>query len=364
MSILRFLTAFRTAVAERVHGRPRASPEAVEAVEPEAVTEPEIVIEPEAVAEPASQPEVVPSAAAAEDPVPEPTQPVVASPIAKRPRKRKSPDAPSEAPAPKAATRGRRRKPAVETPAPTSLQTRDDPEAEALRSKIVGLDTRIAELAASKAVIDEAILAFQIAQYQALGATLENCLRLRLEFLRLKAARSGAEEDLQAEREAAADCDACAPPDAEDGASMDALSAEERAELKQRYRSAAMRCHPDRVPEARKAIAEGFFLRLEKAYRSRDLAALRVICRELDGTADLRVDDPSLPGCESLRRRLSDLQDHAADLILAVQSGQLDPLYRKAIRPADWEADFAEARERLEGECEMLTRQIRILARG
>lgn len=239
----------------------------------------------------------------------------------------------------------------------------DDPEAEVLRNKIAGLDTRIAGLAARKVVIDEAILAFQIAQYQALGATLENCLRLRLEFLRLKAARSGAEADLQAEREAAADCDACASPDAEDGASMDALSAAEQAELKQRYRSAAMRCHPDRVPEARKSIAESLFLRLEKAYRNRDLAALRLICHELDGTAELRGDDLSLPGCEALRRHLSDLQDHAADLILAVQSSQLDPLYRKAMCPADWEADFAEAREQMEGECEALQRQIRILSR-
>jgi hypothetical protein len=241
--------------------------------------------------------------------------------------------------------------------------SRDDPEAEALRTKIAGLDTRIVELAARKALIDEAILAFQIAQYQALGATLESCMRLRLEFLRLKAARSGAAEDIQAEREAAADCDACAPPDAEDGASMDTLGAEEQAELKQRYRSAAMRCHPDRVPEASKAAAESLFLRLEKAYRSRDLAALRLICHELDGTASLRRDDLSLPGCEALRRHLSDLQDHAADLILAVQSSQLDPLYRKAIRPSDWEADFAETREQLEGECEMLARQIRILSR-
>jgi hypothetical protein len=240
----------------------------------------------------------------------------------------------------------------------------DDPEAEALHKKITGLDARIVELLARKGVIDEAILAFQIAQYQALGATLEDCMRLRLEFLRLKAARSGAEEDLQAARDAEADYKACAAPDAEDGASMDALSAEDQAELTQRYRSAAMRCHPDRVPEASKGAAEVLFLRLVKAYRSRDLVALRVICRELDGCADLRGDDVLLPDCEALRQRLSDLQDHAADLILAVQSSQLDPLYRKAICPAEWEADFAEARERLEEECEALKRQIRFLSRA
>ena len=84
----------------------------------------------------------------------------------------------------------------------------------------------------------------------------------------------------------------------------------------------------------------------------------------LDGAATLQVDALSLPGCELLRRHLSDLQDHAADLILAVQSAQLDPLYRKAIHPADWDAEFAEIRERLEGECDVLQRQIRILSRS
>lgn len=253
---------------------------------------------------------------------------------------------------------------AEQRPALSGVQTWDDPEVEALRKKIAGLDVRIAELSARKTVIDEVILAFQIAQYEALGGSFESCLRLRLEFLRLKAARSGAEADLHAEREAAAEWEDCQPFAADDNAALDALSDEERAELRQRYRSAAMRCHPDRVPEAGKATAQGFFLRLQEAYRSGDLAALRAVCRELDGAATLQVDALSLPGCELLRRHLSDLQDHAADLILAVQSAQLDPLYRKAIHPADWEAEFAEIRERLEEECDVLQRQIRILSRG
>lgn len=251
----------------------------------------------------------------------------------------------------------------VEGPGATAMQCREDPEAEALNRKIAGLEARVAELAARKAGMDETLLSFQIAQYQALGATLETTLRLRLTCLRLQAARSGDPADIQAEKDAAADYQACQPDPDDAGTAQDGLDEADRAELRQRYRSAAMRCHPDRVSEADKAAAGTRFQKLQEAYRAGDLAALRAVCCELDGYG--RTDcEVSLADIDALRRRLSDLQDHAADLILAVQSGQLDPAYRKALRPADWEAEFAEIRARLEGECEALQRRIATLSRS
>lgn len=243
------------------------------------------------------------------------------------------------------------------------LQCRDDPVAEALSLKIAGLEARVAELAARKAGMDETLLSFQIAQYQALGATLETTLRLRLTYLRLQAARSGDPADIQAEQDAAADYQACQADPEVAGTALDGLDQADRAELRQRYRAAAMRCHPDRVSEADKAVAGTRFQKLQEAYRAGDLAALRAVCCELDGL--LRTDGgATLASTDALKRRLSDLQDHAADLILAVQSGQLDPLYRKALRPADWEAEFADIRARLEGECEALQRRITSLSRS
>ena len=251
----------------------------------------------------------------------------------------------------------------VEGPGAAAMQCREDPEAEALNRKVAGLEARVAELAARKAGMDETLLSFQIAQYQALGATLETTLRLRLTCLRLQAARSGDPADIQAEQDAAADYQACQPDPDDAGTAQDGLDEADRAELRQRYRSAAMRCHPDRVSEADKAAAGTRFQKLQEAYRAGDLAALRAVCCELDGYG--RTDcEVSLADIDALRRRLSDLQDHAADLILAVQSGRLDPTYRKALRPADWEAEFAEIRARLEGECEALQRRIATLSRS
>lgn len=321
MSILSFLAAYTASLSARIGTRPRCA-DGVQASPQPVAEEVPVVCDPPAV-EPASAP---------------------------------SPDADLPAAAPI-------REAPVDGPAAAALQCRDDPAAEALNRKIAGLEARVAELAARKAGMDETLLSFQIAQYQALGATLETTLRLRLTCLRLQAARSGDPADIQAEQDAAADYQACQPDPEAAATALDGLDEADRAELRQRYRSAAMRCHPDRVSEADKAVAGTRFQKLQEAYRAGDLAALRAVCCELDGLGERRDGGGTLAGVDSLKRRLSDLQDHAADLILAVQSGQLDPVYRKALRPADWEAEFADMRARLEGECEALQRRIATLSR-
>jgi hypothetical protein len=52
------------------------------------------------------------------------------------------------------------------------------------------------------------------------------------------------------------------------------------------------------------------------------------------------------------------LQIQVADLMLAVQTLQLDPAYRQAVQVERGEANFAEARAGFEAECEALRAQI------
>lgn len=250
------------------------------------------------------------------------------------------------------------------TPEPAPLQVRDDPETEALRQKIAAIEVRRRDLLARKAQLDEAMLAFHIAQYEALGSTLETCLGLRLEYLLLKAARSGTEADARAAREAAAEHEACRMHPAEEGDALQALDDATRAELKQHYRSAAMRCHPDRVADADKAAAGAIFLRLQQAYRSADLPALLDLCRELDhGPGGARRSAQPDSG-DALRRQLDALVDEVTELILAGQNARLDPQYRQAFHRESWAAEFAEMRARLEAECDDLRWQIRVISRG
>ena len=63
-----------------------------------------------------------------------------------------------------------------------------------------------------------------------------------------------------------------------------------------------------------------------------------------------------------MKRRVAELQTQVADLMLAVQTLQLDPAYRKALQVERWDTHFADARAGFEAECEALRAQIADLA--
>ena len=59
------------------------------------------------------------------------------------------------------------------------------------------------------------------------------------------------------------------------------LNDEQRKELKKLYRQASQICHPDRVNESMKQVAEEIFVQLNEAYRKNDLNEVREILAEL-----------------------------------------------------------------------------------
>jgi len=189
------------------------------------------------------------------------------------------------------------------------------------------------------------------------------CLRLRQQYLSLKAARSGSTADREQARQADADFDAYRRSTEHTPTPLPELDDDEQDELRRLYRAAAMRCHPDRAEEAERAEAHDVFLRVQAAYQARDLDGLRSITAELAGWAR-ESDEASpaqagtVPASSAVRRRVAELQIQVADLMLAVQTLQLDPAYRQAVQVERGEANFAEARAGFEAECEALRAQI------
>lgn len=235
-----------------------------------------------------------------------------------------------------------------------------DPEVEALQVEIAVLKGKIADLSARRLEMEQLVQRFEYSQYQVLGERLVENLRLRHEYLKLKAARSGSPEDLEAEQEAAAELEAYHRVREEGMRQAPAsLADKDLDELKRLYRAAAMRCHPDRVAAADKAAAHDFFLRAQTAYRQNDLDGLRLLHRQLTGEGDLSGAASSTGNAEVLRLFLSDLQDRAADLILAIQTMQLDDGYRKARQVNCWDDYFTSVREILDAESHGLKQKIR-----
>jgi len=118
-----------------------------------------------------------------------------------------------------------------------------------------------------------------------------------------------------------------------------------------------MRCHPDRVDEAAKPLAHEMFLRTQDAYRRRDLESIRLISRQLAaGDTSSTNDVPT--SRERLEGLLGSLLDKGAELLLAIQSIQMQAQYSRARNREQWDEYFAAARERLEDECRAMRRQL------
>lgn len=256
--------------------------------------------------------------------------------------------------------------------APAALIAAPDPDAERLLARCALLEGQMLDLTSRLAGMEQQVRRYEQHQYAALGDVVGECLRLRQEYLRLKAERSRTADDAEKARQADEDFDAYRRSTEHTPALLPELDEEEQDELRRLYRAAAMRCHPDRAEEAERAEAHGVFLRVQAAYQARDLEGLRAITAELAGwaragqTADSAEPGPlrtgAAPASSGLRRRVTELQHKVADLILAVQTLQLDPAYRKALQVERWDTHFADARAGFEAECEALRAQIADLA--
>lgn len=245
------------------------------------------------------------------------------------------------------------RQPDADANAKTRLVASPDPAVEALQTKIAGVETLLADLVARHADMQQILQDFQLQQYSALGDCLAECLRLRHEYARRRAERSGLAEDAEKARQAATEREDYAKALDSAPTTQPELDDEARDELKRLYRSAAMRCHPDRVGEADKAQAHARFQRAQHAYRDHDIAALRVLLREMDAQSSAATATVEIPTATALAKSLSAMRNAAAELILTIQTLQIDEDYRRAQRD-DWGDYFDAARVSFEAECRAL----------
>lgn len=251
--------------------------------------------------------------------------------------------------------------------APAALVEAPDPDAERLLARCAALEGQMLDLTSRLADMEQRVRSYEQHQYAALGDVVGEFLRLRQEYLRLKAERSGTAADAEEARQADEDFDAYRRSTEHTAAPLPDLDEDEQDELRRLYRAAAMRCHPDRATEAERAEAHDMFLRVQAAYQACDLAALRAITAELAGWAAGTAEQGTMKAGAAqasggIRRRVTELQHKVADLILAVQTMQIDPAYRKALQVEHWDSHFAAARAGFEAECETLRAQIAGLA--
>ncbi|WP_156822103.1 J domain-containing protein [Azoarcus sp. KH32C] len=243
-----------------------------------------------------------------------------------------------------------------------------DADLDKLIARAVMLQGQMRDLTVRLAEMQRLVCQFQQSQYVALGTVIEECLMLRAEYYRLRAEQTGAASDREEAGAAAKERDAFHKTVEESSRQASAqLDEEEQDELRRLYRAAVMRCHPDRVGDTDKDAAHESFLSVQEAYRRSDLAALQRLLGELETDSIARQDTTASTSAStdhSARSRVRDLQDQVADLILAIQTLQLDTVYRQARSVDDWEDYFAHVRSRFVDECATLRRRIDALSAG
>ena len=146
-----------------------------------------------------------------------------------------------------------------------------NPEIERLKLEIKNLENEIGLLATEKGEIERQIHQYQISYNRELGEIIQKIFERRRNKLKEEAEKDSkkeveyeeAERDYQ-EFKGEYEKSAHTPSPA-------IISEEEQIELKEKYRKACKKCHPDKVPEHLKEKAERIFIELKNAHEGNDL---------------------------------------------------------------------------------------------
>jgi hypothetical protein len=236
-----------------------------------------------------------------------------------------------------------------------AVQKYQDPRLSALRLEAEALEDRLAELESEKAEIEREIHAFNLRHEQELGPILEEILEIQVEKKRERAEEQPEDDEAKAEYEQARkehEEYSRAVEDAQEEERIE-LTEEETDELKDLYRSASKKCHPDAVDEAHEEEAQELFVELQEAYEQNELEAVRDIASRVErgafGSRSEEVDD-----VEKLEEEVERLQERVEDLEREIDTLRASDAYQTITEVDDLDAYFVDRKERLEDELSRL----------
>lgn len=156
------------------------------------------------------------------------------------------------------------------------LTTWQDPEIPALQLEIRSLEWQLSSLEDEKLDIEKQIHVFEIKHNLELGELIISILRLKKQIAEL-------ENDQEKVAEATQDYAEYEQSFEESKTKkLNELSELEQKELKDKFRQASKLCHPDKVPDEQKKLAEQTFIELKTAYEANDLEAVNRILSDLE----------------------------------------------------------------------------------
>ena len=241
------------------------------------------------------------------------------------------------------------------------LTTWTDPEIVMLEAELARVTAELADMESEHAELSHLMARFYAEHAAALGDRIAEVLRLRLEMLRKKVVRDPSE----AGKIPKAESDFRDFTSEQESIRKEAertewkLNEEEQQELKNLFRAASRKCHPDLVPDDRKESAAEMFRALRQAYEEGDLEKVRFIA----GMADGGFSGDSLASTAQQRKDVLKARIAAVRQSMAATAGELRVLkesetYGLMTSRPDYAAIFAEQAVLLEEEITALRTEL------
>lgn len=135
------------------------------------------------------------------------------------------------------------------------------------------------------------------------------------------------------------------------------LTADDKKILKKLYRKASGLCHPDRVSDEQKTLAEEVFTELRQAYEENDLPKVQRLLNELEqGIFESRSKTVSQK--DKLKTIKQQMQGKLQRIINAINDIKKSPSYQEIMEIDDWDIYFAEQKILLTQEKERLKERL------
>lgn len=231
------------------------------------------------------------------------------------------------------------------------LATWIDPEIAALQLEIKLLENQLNSFENEKIECEKILAQYQHRHALELGPLLLQILRLnKIKYKDDQAKYEEFQKDEEQYQEQV---------QAEQQKNIFELSSEQRQELKQKFRQASIRCHPDKVAEAFKKQAAELFIELKQAYDANDLARVSAILEMLEkDTHAFKSTSETLTQKHSLLATLAHLKQRIQTLEDAIRAIKTSDIYQTVAAIADWDDYFRLTKELLEQELEALEKEV------
>lgn len=227
----------------------------------------------------------------------------------------------------------------------------NDPEIGALKLEIKNLENQLNAFDNEKIELEKVLFDFQHRHTVELGNIILEILKLRkLKFKEDKEKFDEAEKDYKQYSE---------QYETEKEKQQFELTDEEKLELKKKFRKATFLCHPDKVSDEFKEMAQKVFVDLKSAYESNDLKKVNEILNDLEkGFFKSKSDTVSEKdllkvAIAKLRRQIKILESE----IITIKKSET---FASIVSIEDWDEYFSSTKEKLENEFKELQIEVKI----